>query len=136
MMEHMTKNLPSHRFAHAPLAGFERRLYAIAIDMLLLSFIAAILRMYQTGIWLIVLQAGYFSFCWSYCNGQTLGNKIMHIRVVSVSGDSLSFLQALLRYFGFFLSEVVFFLGFAWILWDKQKQGWHDKIAHTIVVTV
>jgi len=29
---------------------------------------------------------------------------------------------------------VVFFLGFLWVAWDKDKQGWHDKIAGTVVV--
>jgi uncharacterized RDD family membrane protein YckC len=28
----------------------------------------------------------------------------------------------------------VLFLGFFWILWDKDQQGWHDKIAGTVVV--
>jgi len=29
---------------------------------------------------------------------------------------------------------VALFLGFFWIIWDKKKQGWHDKIAGTLVV--
>jgi uncharacterized RDD family membrane protein YckC len=28
----------------------------------------------------------------------------------------------------------VLFLGFFWIIWDAEKQGWHDKIAGTVVV--
>ena len=32
------------------------------------------------------------------------------------------------------LSAVVFFLGFLWIAWDDEKQGWHDRIAGTAVV--
>ena len=31
-------------------------------------------------------------------------------------------------------SFVVLFLGFFWIIWDKDRQGWHDKIAGTVVV--
>ncbi|MBP9719539.1 MAG: RDD family protein, partial [Candidatus Levybacteria bacterium] len=44
--------------------------------------------------------------------------------------------QALLRYGGFLLSGFVFFLGFAWILLNKKRQGWHDRLANTMVVTI
>jgi uncharacterized RDD family membrane protein YckC len=29
---------------------------------------------------------------------------------------------------------LVFFLGFIWVAFDKRKQGWHDKIAGTVVI--
>jgi uncharacterized RDD family membrane protein YckC len=115
-------------------AGFEKRLYAIAIDMLFIVFIAVLVGAYQNSILLLLLQAAYFSFCWSYIHGVTLGNRIMHIQVVSLSGHPLTLKQSLLRFVGFFLSEVVLFLGFLWIFWDKKRQGWHDKLAKTIVI--
>jgi len=30
----------------------------------------------------------------------------------------------------------VIFLGFFWMLWDKEKQCWHDKLASDVVVPV
>ncbi len=39
-----------------------------------------------------------------------------------------------LRTFGYFFSVVPFFFGFFWIAWDKKKQGFHDKIARTVVI--
>jgi uncharacterized RDD family membrane protein YckC len=38
------------------------------------------------------------------------------------------------RFFAYFVSILPIFLGFLWIAFDKRKQGWHDKIAGTVVV--
>jgi uncharacterized RDD family membrane protein YckC len=38
------------------------------------------------------------------------------------------------RYIGYFLATVVLFLGFIWVAFDSKKQGWHDKLAGTVVV--
>lgn len=38
------------------------------------------------------------------------------------------------RYFAYYLSTIAFFLGFLWVAWDERKQGWHDKLAGTVVV--
>ena len=50
------------------------------------------------------------------------------------TGKKPSKKQFILRYLGYFLSSFVFCLGFIWIAFDKKKQGWHDKIAGTVVV--
>lgn len=42
--------------------------------------------------------------------------------------------RLILRYLGYFVSIFTLFLGFFWIGWDKQKQGFHDKIAGTVVI--
>ncbi|AUM14949.1 hypothetical protein Kalk_13385 [Ketobacter alkanivorans] len=42
--------------------------------------------------------------------------------------------RLILRYFGYFVSILPLFLGFLWICWDERKQGFHDKIAGTVVV--
>lgn len=38
------------------------------------------------------------------------------------------------RYFGYFVSTIPFCLGFLWVGIDPRKQGWHDKIAGTVVI--
>ncbi len=70
--------------------------------------------------------------------GQTIGKIIVGIKVVDISSRKHpSFMIAIVREtFGKFLSGIFFVLGFLWILWDKQKQGWHDKLANTFVVKV
>jgi uncharacterized RDD family membrane protein YckC len=38
------------------------------------------------------------------------------------------------RYFAYFVSTIPFCLGFVWVGFDARKQGWHDKLAGTVVV--
>jgi len=42
--------------------------------------------------------------------------------------------QLIVRYIGYFISAFAFGLGFLWVAFDPRKQGWHDKIAGTLVV--
>jgi uncharacterized RDD family membrane protein YckC len=58
-----------------------------------------------------------------------IGAKIVDAR----TGRAPSSGTLILRFFGYFAS-IPFFLGFFWIAFDKRKQGFHDKIAHTVVV--
>jgi uncharacterized RDD family membrane protein YckC len=67
--------------------------------------------------------------------GQTAGMRILGIYIVRVDGKPFTLKQAALRHLiGYPLSMSAFFLGFLWILWDPRQQGWHDKLARTIVV--
>ncbi|MEK6411116.1 MAG: RDD family protein [Acidobacteriota bacterium] len=67
--------------------------------------------------------------------GQTAGMRILGIYIVRVDGKPFTFKQATVRHLiGYPLSMASFFLGFLWMLWDPQQQGWHDKLARTIVV--
>lgn len=42
--------------------------------------------------------------------------------------------RLVIRYIGYFISTFFFCLGFLWIAFDKRKQGWHDKLAGTVVI--
>ena len=67
--------------------------------------------------------------------GQTAGMRILGIYIVRVDGRPFTMKDAALRHLiGYPLSMVSFFLGFLWMLWDPRQQGWHDKLARTIVV--
>ena len=67
--------------------------------------------------------------------GQTAGMRILGIFIVRVDGTPFTMKQAALRHLiGYPLSTLSFFLGFLWMLWDPRQQGWHDKLARTIVV--
>ena len=81
-----------------------------------------------------LLGAGYFIFFWVNQNGQTLGMRLLAVRVVKEDGSPIDLSTAILRYIGYLISTVVIFLGFIWIAFDGKKQGWHDKIARTVVV--
>jgi len=124
-------------------AGWGTRALAIFIDAIGIGIIAGAVsaiiggdlssRQYQ-GL-STLFQAVYFTYFWSAAGkGQTLGSRALNIRVVKTDGSYLDYVGAFLRYIGFVISCVVFFLGVIWAAFDAQKQGWHDKIAGTYVV--
>jgi uncharacterized RDD family membrane protein YckC len=68
-------------------------------------------------------------------NGQSAGMRILGIYIVRVDGRPFTIRDAAIRHLvGYPLSTVAFFLGFLWMLWDPRQQGWHDKLAGTVVV--
>lgn len=67
--------------------------------------------------------------------GATLGKKALGLKVISTSGGSpIGYGSAAVRYVGRIVSAIPFALGYLWMLWDKDKQTWHDKMASTYVV--
>jgi len=56
--------------------------------------------------------------------------------VVRIDARPVDWPTAIVRALGCFISIVVIGLGFIWIAFDPEKQGWHDKIAGTVVVRV
>ena len=48
--------------------------------------------------------------------------------------EPVSTSRLVLRYIGYFVSMLPFFLGFIWVGIDERKQGFHDKIARTVVI--
>ena len=65
----------------------------------------------------------------------TPGKWLLDCEIVNAkNGEPLTPRQALLRYIGYFVATLPFGLGILWIIWDKHKQGWHDKIAGTVVI--
>jgi len=68
-------------------------------------------------------------------NGQTIGKKMMNIRIVKEDGTPFGYMDAFLRnIIGYFISSFVCGLGFIWGLFDSRNQTWHDKIFSTLVV--
>ena len=82
-----------------------------------------------------LLVLAYCVYFWSGAGGgQTLGMKVLNIKVEQTDGTQLTVTGAVVRYVGLIVSFVVILLGVIWILFDPQKQGWHDKMAGTYVV--
>jgi uncharacterized RDD family membrane protein YckC len=81
------------------------------------------------------LLAGMTYFTWFHgVGGRTPGKMLLGLRVIQASGDPMTPGIAFLRWVGYLISGPVFCLGFLWIAFDGRKQGWHDKIAATLVV--
>jgi uncharacterized RDD family membrane protein YckC len=120
-------------------ATFFERFVAFMIDGLLLSIANFVLVAIFDGgggqLLSLVIAVVYFATLEGGPTGQTVGKRVMNIKVVRArSMDQLGTGTAILRYFAHFLSTVVFLLGYFWMLWDPEKQCWHDKIAGTLVV--
>jgi uncharacterized RDD family membrane protein YckC len=76
----------------------------------------------------------YFIGFWSW-RGQTVGMMPFNMQVVGVAdGQRIDIVRGLLRYVGYIISAIPLLLGFIWAAFDSRKQGWHDKIASTVVI--
>jgi len=130
-------------------ASFAKRLAACLIDVVILYTITQIIffvtyffappdilrQLFIAVPWILLLQFLYFILFWAFANGATPGMMLLKIRVVQANGAEISFGQSVIRYVGFILSTLPLFLGFIWVFFDEQNQGWHDKIAKTIVIS-
>lgn len=65
----------------------------------------------------------------------TPGKMVLSLRIQdATTGAGLTWGQSVGRYLGYFLATLPLGLGLIWVAFDKKKQGWHDKLAHTVVV--
>lgn len=72
--------------------------------------------------------------CWAYWSA-TPGKMLFRIKIVDAeTGAPISGHQVVLRLAGYVVSGVVLCLGFFWIGFDPRRQGWHDKMAGTVVI--
>ncbi|MDP9468195.1 MAG: RDD family protein [Chloroflexota bacterium] len=143
----MTRPGPMPGFHYA---GFWVRFLAILIDAIALGIFTSVLlpfwgpQVTVTGTHVTVNAAAngistlvgliYFVGLWSW-RGQTLGMMPFNMQVVGVAdGKKIDVVRGLLRYVGLIISIIPLFLGLIWVAFDARKQGWHDKIAGTVVI--
>ncbi len=84
---------------------------------------------------ILLLSIIYFGYFIGYA-GQTPGKMLFGLYVIRVSGENMNFRQAFIRWIGYILSGMVFYIGFLWAIFDRRKQGWHDKLAGSIVIHI
>jgi len=113
-----------------PRASFWERMAAGFLDIILVSILSAVVGHMPLG---FLIALAYFAGMWTW-RGTTVGGIVLNLRVVRYDGKPMNFAVALVRALSAAFSIVVFFLGFLWIAWSQDKQGWHDKIAGTVVV--
>jgi uncharacterized RDD family membrane protein YckC len=126
--------------ASGPRASFGQRLLAAIVDFFVLLIPSIILFVifkqgaaYQALSTLMSLA--YFTYFEGGASGQTVGKKALGIRVYDFrEGGPIGYGRGLLRQIGKYLSAIPLFLGYFWMLWDKEKQCWQDKIAGSVVV--
>lgn len=125
------------------LASAGSRLISYLIDGIILSVIGSVLNYASMGVGgtvgsIILFLGGLISvayYTYFFGNGQTPGMIAMKIKLIGTDGTyPIGYGKGFLRWIGMIISAVVILLGYVWILIDKKRQGWHDKIAGTYVV--
>jgi len=66
--------------------------------------------------------------------GKTIGKWLLGLRVVGAERRVITYRQAFLRSLGTVVSVAPLGLGFLWIIWSREKRGWHDFLARTWVI--
>ncbi len=70
-----------------------------------------------------------------YYKSATPGKMLLGLKIVDAATHGRpSRGQLVGRYLAYYVSGLPLFLGFLWVAWDRRKQGWHDKLAGTLVV--
>jgi uncharacterized RDD family membrane protein YckC len=113
-----------------PRAVFWERMGAGFLDIILVSILGSVVHHGPLG---FLIALAYFTGMWGW-KGTTIGGIVLGLKVVRMDGQPVTFAVALVRALAAAFSIVVLFLGFLWIAWDSEKQGWHDKIAGTVVL--
>jgi uncharacterized RDD family membrane protein YckC len=83
----------------------------------------------------IVVCGSFLLYCavaWRLA-GRTIGQALLGLRVVRTDGRPLKTLACVLRAAGYMLSAILL-LGFIWVCFDSRRQGFHDKIARSLVI--
>lgn len=131
-------------------AGFWIRVAASLLDTLwMMALIAPLLTLIYgsdywspafgvAGIWDLLLNyllpAVAIVLFWQY-KSATPGKMLLGLSIVDAdSGGKPSGRQFLLRYLGYYLAMLPLLLGLIWVGLDRRKQGWHDKLAGTLVI--
>ena len=81
-----------------------------------------------------IIGVGLYQIFFLTIANRTLGKMVMGLQVIPLRGGRMNFFRSFVRYLGYIVSIIPLFLGFSWILFDRRRQGWHDKIAGTCVV--
>jgi len=131
-------------------AGFWVRVGAAIIDTLLLALVIlpVLTAVYGPGYWssdklvqgpldvLVSWVAPAIAVVVFWIARQaTPGKMAIGARIVDAkTGGKPTTGQIILRYLGYYVAMLPLFLGILWVAFDPRKQGWHDKIAGTVVV--
>lgn len=130
--------------------GFGRRCLASLIDSLvIMPFVLALaIGLYRhSGNWLSMLinsaqnpwlnygLPAAFTLLFWLLKSATPGKMLLGATIVDATTlQKPRRWQLLVRYLGYYLSALPLMLGFIWIAFDPKKQGWHDKLARTLVI--
>ena len=138
--------------------GFLRRAWALLIDAVVLVVLATVMGVlsliaYKVGLaahgrsvtWqnamplITMLTWGWIGLATGYfvmfhgMEGKTIGKWLLGLRVVGAEEQSVTYKRAFLRWVGI-IGFAPLVLGFLWVIWSREKRGWHDFLARTWVI--
>jgi uncharacterized RDD family membrane protein YckC len=127
--------------ARGPRANFGQRLVAFIIDVILVGIVGGVIELILGrglgGLVALAIGIAYYGWLEGSNSGQTIGKRAMGIRVYDFRvGGPIGTGRAIGRYFARIISTIPCFLGYFWMLWDGEKQCWHDKLVSDVVVPV
>jgi uncharacterized RDD family membrane protein YckC len=122
-----------------PRAGFWLRFGAVVIDGLIIVAayvpLAIAVGSSTASNLCLIASIAYYTLLEGGARGQTVGKMAVGIRVIDLArGGPIGPGRAFIRWLGRIVSTIPVYLGYFWMLWDKEKQTWHDKMAGSVVV--
>jgi uncharacterized RDD family membrane protein YckC len=81
------------------------------------------------------LDYNYYTLCWVF-GGQTIGKRILRTKVLKTDFTPLTYKDAFIRYWVWMVGVAMLGVGYFWIGFDKDKRGWNDIAARTMVVRI
>ena len=126
--------------------GFWKRFLAFIIDMVVLYLVGYFLfgtQVVQEGTktvikvsysdWRALIPVLYFYISWLFLGASPAG-WVLRTKIIKADGEKLTWSKGILRLLGTIPCFLTLGFGFLWIVFNKEKQGWHDLIAKTYVV--
>jgi uncharacterized RDD family membrane protein YckC len=147
---------PSTRETHW--GGFFRRAWAFGLDAIVIAALSIVMFFmcyvgYKVGLsahgrplsWehsaplIVLLTWAFLGLATAYfvvfhsIGGKTIGKWLLGLRVVGAERSTITYRRAFLRWLGL-VGFAPVLLGFLWVLWSREKRGWHDLLARTWVI--
>ena len=117
-----------------PRAGLLPRVASAFLDTVLVAIVGGISGLMNLGpLSFMMITVAYYTAMWTW-KGTTVGGIVCGLKVVRLDGQPVTWVVMLVRSLAAWFGVAVMFLGFLWIAWDPERQGWHDRIAGTVVV--
>jgi len=82
----------------------------------------------------LAVTFGYWIYFWG-SSGETIGMRLLRLRVIDANtGAHIGYGRATIRLLMTFINTWACYIGWIWVAFDPRKQGWHDKVANSVVV--
>ena len=140
------QHVPPPSGPSGPRAGFWSRLAALVIDYVVVFLAGGVIVVIGYALDVgVVIEVGLVTWVFGWIAydiyfqgrpaGQTVGKRLLGIRVIDfATGGPIGYGRSAIRTLGQIISGWFCYLGYLWMLWDREKQCWHDKMANDVVV--